>query len=166
MDDTQRSSYNKFGTDGLDFDPRNDEVKLFSNLLLKYLIWTIVVYVLTLRTAVQSSRMWISIIGLGMLLTEVYMLFTEQPFPGWVAHVAEFEVIQMLQILYATMIGVLCVLAEYEHIDVDMMTVLTMTEMARGYRVSITLKIVPRVHRNTMLLLDNEDYRPETFPLW
>jgi hypothetical protein len=49
---------------------------------------------------------------------------------------------------------------------VDMMTVLTMTEMARGYRVSITLKIVPRVHRNTMLLLDNEDYRPETFPLW
>jgi hypothetical protein len=141
MEESKRSSYSKFGDSGMEFDPRNDEVKLFSNIMVKYLIWAVYTYVLTLRTAVSSSRVWIGIIVIGMLITEAYLLFIDPiPCPQWLPVAAqsatEFEIVGYMHQCLPVIMGAICLLAEFYYVDVDAVTIITMREIASSYRVS------------------------------
>ncbi len=65
MEDQERDAYNRFGVDGVAFDPRKDELKLLSNIAYKYVAWFVLLYALTLPPAARSSRTWDIFLGIG-----------------------------------------------------------------------------------------------------
>lgn len=121
MDESQREIYNRFGDKDLNFDPRKDEIKLISEVGIKYIFWIVVAYISTLPKAARSSRTWIGIVGIFILSLEVFFTLTETAVPTWMKpeSLTEFELLRVLHSVFPVIIAAFRYLSEYLYVDVD-----------------------------------------------
>jgi curved DNA-binding protein CbpA len=120
MDEQQRDLYNRFGDSNLKFDPRQDELKLLSGIAAVYIFWLVISYIFTLPIGAKSSRIWVSIVGITMLIVEVSLCLTESSLPNWMPKtLTEFELIRYMHCLFPAILAGLRCLSEYLYVDID-----------------------------------------------
>ena len=120
MDEQQRDIYNRFGDNNLKFDPRQDELKLLSGIAALYIFWLVISYIFTIPIGAKSSRIWIAIIGITMLIVEVSLCLTESTLPNWMPNtLTEFELIRYMHSFFPAFLAGFRCLSEYLYVDID-----------------------------------------------
>lgn len=118
---TQREIYNRFGEESLDFDPRLDETKILEGMVGMYLFWCGMVFYSTTDVAARTSRTWLLLAGLCMLLVEVSFSFTkaEVPHVSFAPALTEHQLVLLLHAIFPAVILVLQAVAMVHYVDVD-----------------------------------------------
>ena len=142
MDGTKREIYNKFGAAHIDFDPRSEEIKILGKMMFSYVFWGACAYVMTLSKSAGSTRVWIAIVCVGILIGESVLLFSETPLSPlaqmpWkpLARVTEAELIAMVQLLLPAVLVCFKVLGDYFFIDIDAATTISLLKLSAGFQV-------------------------------
>ena len=136
MDETTRDIYNRFGDQYLDFDPRQDDLKLLSSVGATYLYWGILSYVVTMPKSCKLSSTWIMIVLIAMLVLEVFLCLTETTIPKFFPkYMTEYEFLLLLHCAFPLMLSVLRVLSEYLFVDLDECTISAFSELAKQQKV-------------------------------
>ncbi len=119
--EVQREIYNRFGEESLDFDPRLDETKILEGMVGMYLFWCGMIFFSTIDAATRSSRTWLLLAGLGMLLAEVSFSFTkaEVPHISFAPALTEHQLVLLLHAIFPAVILVLQAVAMVHYVDVD-----------------------------------------------
>lgn len=137
MDEELRDIYNRFGPAYLEFDPRKDEMKLISDMSLKYICFGLVTYVMTIPSSSRASRTWIIILGLVMLAAEVAFCLTETTIPIWMPKsLIEYELLFYLESAFPLIVALLCALAKSLYVDVDQTTIAVLHDLMISQKVS------------------------------
>eukprot|EP01038_Epipyxis_sp_PR26KG_P010525 gene10525-14141_t len=135
MDEQQRDIYNRFGDQGLDFDPRKDEMKLISDMSLVYLFWGVTAYIMTLPIGARTSRNWIIIFGIAVLAVEVCFRLTETVTPKWLPDtMTESEIIFYLHMLFPLAITFFRGLAQYLYVDIDQTSIAVLKGVSQNQK--------------------------------
>lgn len=120
MDESQRQIYNRFGEESLEFDPRLDELKLLSEIIIRFIGWGIAAYIYTLPAAAKSCRTWIAITALILLALEITFCLTETSIPAmFPPQLTEREFILLSYSVFPLIIAVLRCLSEAFYVDID-----------------------------------------------
>lgn len=122
MDEEKREVYNRFGSDHLKFDPRKDELKMLTDVGTGYLFWAIFAYFVTATKSTRSSRSWITILGIIMLIVELCFCISEEiTIPPQIAPttLTEYEGIYYLHSIFPVVVVMLATLARTMYVDVD-----------------------------------------------
>jgi hypothetical protein len=136
MDENLRDTYNRFGAQSLDFDPRKDELKLILDFVIVYLFWGIVAYISTLPSAARGGRTWITICGIVVMITEISFKLTESTLPEWFPQkLTEYELIYYLHSMFPTIIALLRALSEANYMDLDQTSISVITEVCKHQKV-------------------------------
>jgi hypothetical protein len=148
MDENLRDTYNRFGAENLDFDPRKDELKLILDFMIVYLFWGIVAYISTLPSAARGGRTWIIICGIVIMVTEISFKLTESSLPEWFPRkLTEYELIYYLHSIFPTIVALLRALSEANYMDLDQTSVNAINEVCRHQKViplnCLSLSILP-----------------------
>ncbi len=131
-----RDAYNRFGHEGIKFDPRRDEMKLVADIFIEYLFWGTVAYVFTIPVGARASRIWITIMAIVLLAIEVFLLFTEATIPNWLPpSMTEYELIFYLHGLFPAIIAVLRALSESLYVDIYQTSFLVLKEVYEHQKV-------------------------------
>lgn len=138
MDETLRDVYNRFGENALaDLDPRKDELKLLSDLAFTYIIWFIVIYILTLDPSARAARTWGIFAVIGMVATEVTFCLTETNLPKDVPfNLTEFEVIEWMHLLFPGILLLMQAVSQYTYVDIDRQCSLILCSVVEQQKVS------------------------------
>ena len=136
MDEGKRDIYNRFGEEFLQFDPRQDDLKLLSSVAATYVYWGVVSYIVTIPKSCKMSTNWILIVLIAMLVLEVSLCLTETNIPDFFpTYFTEFELVLALHCAFPFILCTLRVLAEYMYLDIDGSTVDALTEVAKHQKV-------------------------------
>lgn len=136
MDESQRDCYNRFGEDALAFDPRKDEMKLISDVMVNYVFWIVATYIMTLPVGSRACRTWITIFGILVLSVEVCFCLTETAMPEWMPKaLTEFELVYYLHSAFPLVIVCLRCLSEFLYIDVDQTSINVLKELTSHHSV-------------------------------
>jgi hypothetical protein len=137
MDEDQRDIYNRFGEANLKFDPRKDEMKLIADMSLVYLFWAVVAYCLTIPKAMQGSRTWIAVLGIGLFAVDLSLTFTETTIPDWMPRTTtEHELLHLMHSTFPFLVAVLAVVAHSVYVDIDETSVALLEEIVANNQVS------------------------------
>ena len=148
MDEEQRDIYNRFGGErNTDFDPRKDEMKLISDISVKYLFWMVTAYVMTQPAGARASRTWIAIIGVAILAVEAAFSLTETELPAWAPEqLTEHEVVVSLHCLFPLLVALLRCLAESLYVDVDQTAIAVLKELYLQQKVPHNAQCVGKIN--------------------
>lgn len=135
MDEGQRDVYNRFGENFLEFDPRNDELKLLSDIAVVYIGWGVLSYIFTLSPGAKSCRTWIAIVAMIMLFMEVTFRLTETTLPSFLpAHMTENEVISYFHLLFPAIVAALRCFSEAYYVDLDLASIEILKRIAETHK--------------------------------
>jgi len=121
MDVENRVVYNKFGPDGVKNNKSTfDETGMLLEMGIFYATWAMLSFVLTLGKSGNMARSWIYTGQIVMLLIEITLMTTEEPFPDWFfPKTTEYEWIWLLHTLFpAFMNGCRC-LGGFLYVDME-----------------------------------------------
>lgn len=159
MDEAQRDIYNRFGPNHLDFDPRKDEMKLISDVMVVYLFWIVTGYLMTLPSGARASKTWIMIIGIVLMATEVCFRLTEMALPPWFpSSVTESQLIFYLHCAFPIVVALLRAVAESLYVDTDATSMAVLKEVYNQqkvpylFRCRFTTTITPMIYRLCLTL--------------
>lgn len=132
-----RDTYNRFGPDHLEFDPRKDEMQLIADVSIEFLFWGVIAYVMTLPQSARASRIWIIILGIVLLAIEVFLLLTETTIPNWLPPtLTEYELLFYLHSAFALVIVILSALSKSLYVDADKTSIAVLKEIYDHQKVS------------------------------
>lgn len=132
-----RDTYNRFGPDHLEFDPRKDEMQLIADVSIEFLFWGVIAYVMTLPQSARASRTWIIILGIVLLAIEVFLLLTETTIPNWLPPtLTEYELLFYLHSAFALVIVILSALSKSLYVDADKTSIAVLKEIYDHQKVS------------------------------
>lgn len=140
MDEEKREIYNRFGSEHLKFDPRKDELKMLTDVGTGYLFWAIFAYFVTAAKSTRSSRSWITILGIIMLIVELCFCISEEiTVPAQIAPstLTEYESIFYMHSLFPVAIVMLSTLARALYVDVDGTSVQVLSGVIEHQKVHI-----------------------------
>ena len=138
MDEVKRDIYNRFGENYLQFDPRQDEIKLLSSIAATYIFWSVLSYIITIPKSAKLSNTWILIALIAMLVLEVFMSLTESSVPEFSPrYLTEHELLLLMHCFYPFFLITFRILAEYLFVDVDRSTLDALNEVANHQKVNI-----------------------------
>jgi hypothetical protein len=130
MDETQREVYNRFGDENLEFDPRQDEMKLLTEAVVVYLGWGVIAYTYTIPAGARSCRTWVAIGGLVLLALEIALILTDSSLPSNAGilpkYLTEYEFILFCHSIFALVIAALRCLGEAYYVDADKTSILVL----------------------------------------
>ena len=136
MDETTRDIYNRFGDQYLDFDPRQDDLKLLSSVAATYLYWGILCYVTTMPKSCKLCSTWIMVVLIAMLVLEVFLCLTETNIPKFFPkYMTEYEFLLLLHCTFPFLMSVFRILAEYFFLDLDQCTINAFNELSKHQKV-------------------------------
>ena len=136
MDESKRDIYNRFGADFLQFDPRQDDMKLLSSVAATYVYWGVLSYLTTMPKSCKMSINWILIALIAMLVLEVFLCLTETTIPEvFPAQMTEYEFLLFLHCVFPLILCVLRVLAEHLYLDIDRSTLDALAEVTKLQKV-------------------------------
>ena len=139
MDETTRDIYNRFGDQYLDFDPRQDDLKLLSSVAATYLYWGVLSYIITMPKSCKVCTTWIMIVLIAMLVLEVFLSLTETVIPKFFPkYMTEYEFLLLLHCGLPFMLSILRILAEYLYVDLDQCTIDAFSELSKHQKVYTT----------------------------
>eukprot|EP01031_Cornospumella_fuschlensis_P041283 gene41283-50385_t len=115
MDEQLRDSYNRFGPGALDFDPRKDELKLISDIAIQYVFWGVLSFIFTLHSSAKACRVWLAIVLIAIMSTEVCFSLTSTNLPVWMLPntLTEYELIFFLHAAYPAILAFLAALSMF-----------------------------------------------------
>ncbi len=132
-----RDTYNRFGTDHLEFDPRKDEMQLVADIGIEFMFWGVVTYIMTLPKGARASRTWITILGIAFLAAEVFLLLTDTAIPEWLPPtLTEYELLFYLHSIFALLIAILQIFSESLYVDADKTSLVVLKEVYDSQKVS------------------------------
>jgi hypothetical protein len=141
MDEEMRDVYNRFGSAHLEFDPRKDELKLISDIVVVYLFWAVAGYIMTIPAGARACRTWLMILGLAVMAVEVAFKLTETQLPDWMPEgLTEHELVWYLHACFPAAVAALRVLAESLYVDADQTSLSVLKEVYLQQKVSETLR--------------------------
>lgn len=119
MDVENRVVYNKFGDDGVKQNKSTmDEQQLLLEMGIFYATWFMMSYILTLGKTGSTSRNYIFTGLIVMLLVEITLMTTEDPFPEWFfPTMTEFEFIWLLHALFPAYMNGCRAMGNFLHVD-------------------------------------------------
>jgi hypothetical protein len=136
MDEAKRDIYNRFSEKHLKFDPRQDELKLLSNMSATYIFWLIVSYISTYPKSCKASFSWIVIFLIAMLVLEVFLTLTESNIGSLgLTYMTEYELVYYLHIFFPFIVSVLRIVAEYLYLDLDTRTIDALSVLSNHQKV-------------------------------
>lgn len=139
MDETTRDIYNRFGDQYLDFDPRQDDLKLLSSVAATYLYWGLLSYIMTMPKSCKLCSTWIMIVLIAMLVLEVFLCLTETALPIFFPkYMTEYEFLLLLHCAFPFILSLLRILAEYLYLDLDECTIKAFDEISKHQKVRIS----------------------------
>lgn len=132
MEENKRDIYNRFGDQFLDFDPRQDDLKLLSSVAATYVYWGVLSYVVTIPKSCKLCTNWILIALIVMLVLEVFLCLTESTLPeNFLKYTTEHEFLLLLHCSFPFILTALRLLSEYLYIDLDSSTLDALTQVSR-----------------------------------
>lgn len=130
MDEKQRDIYNRFGDENLEFDPRQDEIKLLTETVVVFLGWGVTAYTFTIPSGARSCRTWVAIGGLVLLALEIAFILTESVLPSNLGilpkFLTEYEFNLFCHSLFSLVIAALRCLGEAYYVDADKTSILVL----------------------------------------
>jgi hypothetical protein len=139
MDELQRDLYNRFGLLSANFDPRKDEMKLISDIIIKYVFWIVAAYIMTLPQGARAARTWITIIGIALLIIEACFCLSESTIPAWIPFpsLTEHEVLFFLHNSFPAAISFLRCISEYLYVDIGKTSISVIQDISNQQKVKI-----------------------------
>ena len=133
--------YNRFGVDGVESDPRLDEISLFVEIFIVYLFWGILAYIITIPTSSRSSRPWIAVLGVIMIATQSLFTMLDTSLPSFFkttifSKLTEYEFILFLHSMFPCFMLCLVFLAEGYYFDLNSYTLKYLEKSVCRNRVS------------------------------
>ncbi len=123
MEEESRDLYNRFGQNVAASlsDPRKDDVKLIGDISANYLLWAVLVFVVTSASrSCRNARVVLTVVGLLIAAVEVCFTVVDASLPTWVDYpVSERDVIEGLHIVYPCIIALWSFLSAYWYEDVE-----------------------------------------------
>jgi len=121
MDVENRVVYNKFGPDGIKNNKSTfDEQALLFEMGIFYATWFMLAYILTMGKKSSNSRTYIFTGLIVMLLVEITLMTTENPFPSWwFPTTTEFEWIWLIHVLFPAYMNGCRSLGGFLYVDVE-----------------------------------------------
>lgn len=129
MGERSRELYDRFGVylgaevDERFLDPRTNEQEFFRKIFTFYLVWSVVGYLLTIRSSMRPARTWFTIlIGLGLALEisnglsqQRWMTPYMRPLLPIIPYLTEHALILSVRCLLAPLLSLFLGLADYFH---------------------------------------------------
>jgi len=138
MEESKRDLYNRFGEENIDFDPRQDEIKLLSSVAVNYIFWGVISYIATIPTTGRAARIWISVIVIMVFAIEVFLCLTETTLPKALPpYLTEHEFILYLHSGLPAVIALLRLLADYLFVDVEKLTIDGLLEISKQQKSTV-----------------------------
>lgn len=137
IDESQRDAYNKFGTQGVKFDPRLDDLKLLVDVGGTYFLWIFLGVLFTWPADCSLGRTWLIIFGIVFLALECTVAFTAAQIPEFNSSLTEYEVKMIVHSLIPVIIAIFTVLSKTYYVDVDAVTIEALNHLIRSQEVCL-----------------------------
>ena len=139
MNEDKRDIYNRFGENYLQFDPRQDEIKLLSSIAVSYIFWGVLTFIVTIPKSGKLCVNWVLTMLIAMLILEVIMSLTkEYTVPEFSPqYLTEHEMLLFMHSLFPLILSSFRVLAEYLYVDIDRSTLDALNEVTTHQKVSL-----------------------------
>lgn len=143
MDESKRDIYNRFGEQSLQFDPRQDEIKLLSSVVTTYLYWGVLSYIVTIPKSSKMSTNWILIVLIAIFVLEVFLCLTETAVPDFgLPYLTEQELLLFVHSFFPFILVSLKVLADCLYVDVDQYTIDALSAITTHQKVKLIIVVI------------------------